>query len=229
MAQPYILCIETATAVCSVALFAGDELVAQREEIGFVHSAKTAVFIQECLTEASIQAKDLSAVAVDIGPGSYTGLRVGLSTAKGICFALDLPLITLSGLNILAQVSRQLYPEPHALHMPMIDARRMEVYTKAFNASGETIQEAGPFILQTDSFHPFSDYDRIYCSGDGSKKLDQLDFKEDIRLLALRSDARHMGGLAFTAFRQKEFADLRWVEPNYIKPPNITKSKKTLL
>lgn len=229
MASPYILCIETATAVCSVALFQGDDLLALREEVGFVHSAKTAVFIQECLKDAGIKAKELSAVAVDIGPGSYTGLRVGLSTAKGICFALDIPLLTLSGLQCLATASRKKYPENKVLHMPMIDARRMEVYTEAIDAEGRILLKAGPMILQTDSFHPFSDYDRIYCSGDGSEKLEQLDLNEQIQLTSLRSDARHMGSLALAAFRQKEFADLRWVEPNYIKPPNITKSKKTLL
>jgi len=229
MSQPYLLCIETATAVCSVALFKAEQLISSREEIGFVHSSKTAVFIQECLQEAGISATQLDAVAVDIGPGSYTGLRVGLSTAKGICFALDLPLITLSGLKVLAQVSREQHPESNALHMPMIDARRMEVYSEAMDAEGQIIRKAGPLILTAKVFDPFTDYDRIYCSGDGSEKLHTLDLDKKIEVIAVRSDARHLGALASSAFRQKEFADLQAVEPEYIKPPNITKSKKTLL
>jgi len=229
MAKPYILCIETATQVCSVALFAGDELLADRNEVGFIHSAKTAIFIQECLQVAGIKPKQLDAVAVDIGPGSYTGLRVGLSTAKGICFALDLPLLTISGLKSLAAASRKLHPEANVLHMPMIDARRMEVYTEAIDAQGKIIREAGPLILESDSFHPFTAYDRIYCSGDGSEKLAELDLSNQVQAIYLRSDAKHIGGLALSAFRQKKFADLRLIEPNYIKPPNITKSKKTLL
>jgi tRNA threonylcarbamoyladenosine biosynthesis protein TsaB len=146
----YLLHIETATKVCSVAISDNGVVLALKEasEDAYIHSESLTLFIEEVLAEARITLNDLSAISVSAGPGSYTGLRIGLSTAKGLCFALNIPLISINTLDALYHLI-----ENNALNIiPLLDARRMEVYAKIYAGNGEILEELDAVILNETSF-----------------------------------------------------------------------------
>lgn len=230
MSSPLILALETATDVCSVALLRGDRLLSKKEGTGYIHSSLTAVFIRDCMKEANVKAADLDAVAVSIGPGSYTGLRVGLSTAKSICFMHDLPLIEVSTLEALAWLSIQEDPASGAIYLPMIDARRMEVYVAAYDYKRQLKLPPQPLVLNAGWFEQWAEYDQIILSGDGSSKVKEVeDLPSQITFSTTQTDALAIGQIGLEKFRKGNFADLAYLEPEYIKPANVTKSKKPLL
>jgi tRNA threonylcarbamoyladenosine biosynthesis protein TsaB len=156
-----ILNIETATPVCSIALFKGEELLALREtDVKNAHSQSIAVFIDEVFKEAGFQPDDLDAVAVSSGPGSYTGLRIGVSTAKGICYALNKPLISVGTLEAMAYGMAEACKEnriENCLFAPMIDARRMEVYTSLFAYDLSVKEEVSALVVDEKAFHVYID------------------------------------------------------------------------
>ena len=226
----HILCIETATKVCSVCIANENGLLAIREsEDGYSHTEFTSIYIQEVLAEAKLPFSAVDAVAVSAGPGSYTGLRVGVSIAKGLCTGNSKPLIAINTLESLAKMSISEENSPRVLHVSMIDARRMEVYLAAYTPSDGEIQENIPYIIEDDSFEKWLEsYDSIILSGNGApkcmEKLQHLPLKDS----KIRCSSKNLISPAFDRLSSGLFEDLAYFSPNYIKSPNITKSTKNL-
>lgn len=222
--MPYILNIETATKNCSVAIAKEGKTLLCREmaEEGYSHAEKLHVFIEEVLQELHLTFKDLSAVAVSQGPGSYTGLRIGVSAAKGLCFALNLPLIAIDTLQILA--SQVTIAE--GIIVPMIDARRMEVYSAVYNAQFEKIREVRAEIITEESFDDVKEI--INFVGDCSEKCKTVLHKDNFVFLdeIIYPSAKEMGQLSFDKFNANDFVDVAYFEPYYLKDFMITKSAK---
>ncbi len=230
-----ILCIETSTAVCSVALVDKGDVIAMRESLnGQNHAEKITVFIDEMMKETRMSYKELDAVAVSMGPGSYTGLRIGVSTAKGFCYAMEKPLIAVDTLAALASgfISSQLSAisyQPSAIFCPMIDARRMEVYSAFFNEKLERISETEAIIIDENSFSDLKENHHLYLFGDGADKLATL-FENDENITVVEKfhcSAAYMATLAEKAFKNKDFVDAAYFEPFYLKNfvPGIPKVK----
>jgi len=214
-----ILCLETATTVCSVALFDGDNLLAMREvNEGFTHAENLHLFIRDVLEEAVVKPADLSAIAVSKGPGSYTGLRIGVSTAKGLAYALQIPLIGIDTLQIMAMAARTAHGELEHF-APMIDARRMEVYTALYNEDLELLSPVNALILNSESILQFKDLNSLALFGDGMEKaIPLLSTLTSARLIStIRPSAAAMGMLAHARFAAKHFEDTAYFEPYYFK------------
>ena len=220
----YILNLETATKNCSVSISQNGQTILCKEmaEAGYSHAEKLHVFIEECLKESNISFKDLSAIAVSQGPGSYTGLRIGVSAAKGLCFALDLPLIAVATLQVLA--SKLSISE--GVIIPMIDARRMEVYSAIFNSKSEKIREVQAEILTENSFEEISE--TIHFVGDCAEKAktvltkSNFIFHEEI----IYPSANEMSELSYKKFQENKLEDVAYFEPYYLKDFMATVSKK---
>lgn len=230
-----ILCIETSTAVCSVALVENGNVVALRESIdGQNHAEKITIFIDEIMKETGVAYKDLDAIATSMGPGSYTGLRIGVSTAKGFCYALDKPLIAIDTLAAMAYgfISSQLSAisnQPTAILCPMIDARRMEVYSAFFNNDLERISETQAIVIDENSFSDLKKNYHLYLFGDGADKLASL-FENEENITVTKNfhcSAAYMAKLADKAFNDKDFVDAAYFEPFYLKDfvPGMPKVK----
>lgn len=216
-----ILNIETATSVCSVALaHNGKVLHALSCEENASHSSMLTMIIEKLFFKAIVSISDIDAVAVSIGPGSYTGLRIGLSTAKGICFALDKPLISLSTLKILANTIKNSYlDQPEStIYLPLIDARRMEVYTAAYNMELEEIWSPKALILEPGCFNDLLRFKNIIYGGDGVKKTIKLKLaKNFIKSNILFPNAKNMAKLADANFKNNQFDHVFTCEPYYLK------------
>jgi tRNA threonylcarbamoyladenosine biosynthesis protein TsaB len=215
----YILNIETATTVCSVSLAQEEKLLFCKElNEGFTHAENLHLFIDQALKETGIAAKQLNAIAVSKGPGSYTGLRIGVSTAKGLAYALNIPLISIDTLQIMAASAFSKQKE-QILYCPMIDARRMEVYTAIFDAKlkAETSTEA--FIVDEVSVQKFKAYQKICFFGDGmAKSRELLSLNENaVFLEEIHPSARYMPALAHEKFLNSHFENLAYFEPFYLK------------
>ncbi len=218
-----ILCLETATQVCSVALAKNDEIITIRESKDHnSHSALITLFIDEVMKESGFELNDLDAVAVSKGPGSYTGLRIGVSTAKGLCFALDKPLIAIETLEGMASYQSSQLPHvkgnEKSLLIPMIDARRMEVYMAVFNSKGQRQTVTSAEVITSDFFNNQSS-SSIILFGDGAPKLKEL-FKENKNILIIdqfSSSAAHLILPALERLKNEQFEDLAYFEPYYLK------------
>lgn len=234
-----ILLIETATSVCSVAV-ARDGQVLQLVETAEAdrHAALITVFIRQCLEAAGLDPQQLNAIAVSAGPGSYTGLRVGVSAAKGMCYALGIPLIAVDTLQALASACRaQNGAGGDDLIVPMIDARRQEVWAAVYEAGTLTSREkAAPLVLENNMFDYFckevrgdDSSCRILLCGNGAFKTSSGRLPENVVLAEpFQCSASTMAKLAETDFQNADFQDVSYYEPFYMKPPNITSAKKTL-
>ena len=221
-----ILCIETATSVCSVALCRGEKILAFREtNLGFSHAEKLTVFISEVLKEAEVNLSDIEAVAVSSGPGSYTGLRIGVSVAKGLCFAADKPLISISTLEAMASgaLRHNVSFNSDALLCPMIDARRMEVYCALFDSQIKSIQPIAAKIVTPDLYSEIDKYQQIYFFGDGAEKCKSVLNSPFIFLPDIFPSARYIAELANKKFQAREFENLAMFEPFYLKKYNAGK------
>lgn len=211
----YILNIETATKNCSVALAKSGETILCKEmaEQGFSHAEKLHLFIEEIIKDAGITFSDLSAVAVSQGPGSYTGLRIGVSAAKGLCYALEIPLISVDTLTVLAN---QLQIE-NGIIIPMIDARRMEVYSAIFNAKKEMIREVQAEILTDSSFSDI--VDTVYFVGDSNEKAKTILTKSNFNFVdtIFYPSANEMSAISYKKFLNNSFEDVAYFEPYYLK------------
>jgi tRNA threonylcarbamoyladenosine biosynthesis protein TsaB len=222
--MPLILGIETATSICSIALVKNGKLLAIRESEGAKeHSASLTGYIADVFTEAGYTFEQLDAVAVSIGPGSYTGLRIGVSSAKGLCYALDKPLIAIDTLKSLAWQALQKCRNENkntndVLLCPMLDARRMEVFTALFDQDLNVIEPVNALVVTDEAFDSFAGNEIIYF-GDGAAKCQSLfDTKTNYTFLdtiSLSGEALCM--LAEMEFENHNFADLAYCEPFYLK------------
>ncbi|MCF6133259.1 tRNA (adenosine(37)-N6)-threonylcarbamoyltransferase complex dimerization subunit type 1 TsaB [Flavobacterium wongokense] len=217
----YILNIETATKNCSVSLAKNGETVLCREiaEQGYSHAEKLHVFIEEILKETNVNTNELSAIAVSKGPGSYTGLRIGVSTAKGLCYALGIPLIAVDTLQVLAnKVSIQ-----KGLIVPMIDARRMEVYSAVFDHKLHRIMEVQAEILTEESYAEMTE--PVYFIGDCQEKCKTVLTKDNFTFLSeiVFPSANEMSALSYDKFVKNDFEDVAYFEPFYLKDFLIAK------
>jgi tRNA threonylcarbamoyladenosine biosynthesis protein TsaB len=220
----YILNIETATKNCSVALAQEGKIILCKEiaEEGYSHAERLHVFIEEIIQEAGITFQDLTAIAVSQGPGSYTGLRIGVSAAKGLCFALNLPLIAVDTLQILASQAKV----KEGFIVPMLDARRMEVYSAIFNFKLEKQREIQAEIITEASFETISE--TVYFVGDCAEKCQSVLVKPNFVFLKeiKYPSAKEMCAISFAKFQQSNLVDVAYFEPYYLKDFMITTSKK---
>lgn len=227
--MPVILNIETATKNCSVSLAQNGKVLAMTElnEGGFSHAEKLHTFILDVLKKADKTMQDLDAIAVSKGPGSYTGLRIGVSAAKGLCFALDRPLLAISTLSLLAQaVSLKDYD----YYIPLIDARRMEVYSAVFNNKYEQIRQTEAEIIDSASFSEFLSKGKVCFLGDGAAKCKEFISHENALFLEdYFPSAKEMAKLSFEKYSNKNFEDVAYFEPYYLKDFVAGKPKKSPL
>lgn len=218
---PIILYIETATEICSVAISKGSELIALKEESkGFSHAEKMIPFIDQLLQEAQILPTELDAIAVSIGPGSYTGLRIGASTAKGVCYALDIPVITVSTLLSIAEGVKkdEMLLDQDFIIAPMIDARRMEVYTALYNQKGKLLNDIHAEIIDESSFKEILELHHIVFCGNGMpKSKDLLSQNENALFSAVTLSAQNMIYPAIEKYKNAQFEDVAYFEPLYLK------------
>lgn len=214
-----ILSIESSYKVCSVAVCADGHIYLKEGEGIMNHAESVSRLIQDCLAMAGIIFSDLNAVAVSDGPGSYTGLRIGASVAKGICFALDLPLIGVPTLESIAAATARQYPLGDALIWPMIDARRMEVYHAVYDRQLRAVVPVGNGILTEDGFKPEFINENVILCGDGAAKAKDVLHLSDAGII---QSALHIAPLAEQFYALKRFADPETYEPFYLKQANIT-------
>lgn len=218
-----IINIETATQMCSVALAKDGDILTIRElNEKNVHAEVLTNFVQELLQEATLELKDLDAVAVSSGPGSYTGLRIGVSTAKGLCYSLDIPIISVDSLQAMAQFAAIKLEDKlskNSLLVPMIDARRMEVYTALYNQDIEAKTKIAPHIFTEDSFVEETKEHTLILTGDGCSKSKELFAeRENIEIHdEILSSSIGMVPLSEKKYNNKEFEDLAYFEPFYLK------------
>jgi tRNA threonylcarbamoyladenosine biosynthesis protein TsaB len=231
-----ILCLETATSVCSVALCDSSGRIFKRESLeNKSHASLLTVFIQELLQETGIRPDQLEAVAVSKGPGSYTGLRIGVSVAKGIAYGASVPLIgietTRSMFNGIISSSVEKYGiDSSSFLCPMIDARRMEVYYSLFDAEGNVIKGIAAEVITEKSFAGIDESVKIVFFGDGSEKCrDHISHKNSIFINDFRVSASHMCKPAFEAFISGHFEDVAYFEPFYLKDFIATIPRKNIL
>ncbi len=223
-----ILAIETSGKYCSVALIKdGLAEFSKEDEIEMNHARAIAPFVDECMKEARRRDWKIDAVAVSMGPGSYTGLRIGLSMAKGLCYSLNIPLIGISTLKLIAvkAMFRNIDWQGTEILVPMIDARRMEVYTAAYNFRLDAMINPTPLILSEDSYSELPSDKDIYFMGDGADKAKDI-LKGERRhwLDNINPKAYDMTALAEKAYRENDFLDLAYSVPEYLKEYEAKKS-----
>ena len=231
-----IICLETATNLCSVALCDSAGVISLKESNeSKSHASMLTVFIEEILKESGIRARDLEAIAVSKGPGSYTGLRIGVSVAKGIAYAASIPIIGIeTTLSMFWGLSGNQKESPQAgnnlLFCPMLDARRMEVYYAIYDAGGKTIKDISAEIINEDSFINIPESQKIIFFGDGATKCKEVikrtnaHFADDFRI-----SASHMHRPVFQALKDHHYEDVAYFEPLYLKDFITTKPKKNIL
>lgn len=226
-----IILIETSTALCSAALIE-DGKIASYKESGTPRSqaSLTAPFVKEILDERGIGVKDCDAVCVSMGPGSYTGLRVGVSTAKGLCFGAGIPLLAVDTLRLLVwqAIDGGLLPEGCKYVIPMIDARRMEVYSAIFDTKGNALTDIAPAIVEADSFAAQLSEGPVLFIGDGVDKCRGTIVSENAFFHQCCPKASSMLHPALEEYKEKRFKDTAYFEPFYLKQFVATVSRKKL-
>ncbi len=226
----YLLHIETATEVCSVCISEEDRLLAIEElKDHNAHAAQITRLIEACCRGAGIGLAALGAVSVSSGPGSYTSLRVGTSAAKGICFAFDIPLISVDTLQALAVAASAKAPKGVQYFCPMIDARRMEVYASIFDKVLNNIQNTHNLIVEKSSFSAlFPEGGMVAFCGNGAEKCKAVIRHPKALFLDVVCSSRHLPALAWVAYQRQDFVDTASYAPHYYKEPNITRPKNIL-
>ncbi len=210
-----LLHIDTALSVASICLSKDKEVIAYSENVHQQgHAAWLHPAIDEIMKSVGLSMKELYGVSVSIGPGSYTGLRVGLSSAKGFCYALNIPLITIATTELIASAITQ---EAQELICPVIDARRMEIYTAIYDKNLKEIKAPHSLIIDETSFAEFLNTHKILFCGDGCKKLQIILRHENVTYSSTTANATHLAQLAFNRFKRTDFADLAYAEPLYVK------------
>ena len=226
MANSKILCIDTTSEFCSVSLFINQNLIENNNsKIQRSHSKLLIKLIDDTLNTNKLKIADIDIFSISKGPGSYTGLRIGLSAIKGFCYALDKPLVAINTLKILAISALENIDDKDFILCPMIDARRMEVYTKSFDHNLNELSNDQAIILEKDIFDNYKDK-KVYFFGDGSDKFKKIvNRKNFIFLDNINPDSKFMGKLSYDKFINKNFEDLSSFEPNYIKDFYLIKKK----
>ena len=229
-----ILNIETSTEVCSVALTSEGQVLDHSENYeGQTHATMLSQYVQQALQYARTREVPIDAIAVSIGPGSYTGLRIGLSEAKGLAFGLSVPLIGVNTLQLLSvsAMFNHFIDEDKLLYVPMIDARRMEVYTAAYTPALEPVLEPQAMILDEHSFESLLDEGyTLVAMGNGSDKAREVLKHDHMRFIAgIKPVALEMMALAEKAFREQQFIDVAYSTPLYLKEFQATKPKNPIL
>jgi len=222
-----ILNLESSALACSVSIGQdGQTLISKNSNGEWKHSREITLLIRDCLKESGLAFTDIDAIAVSGGPGSYTGLRVGASAAKGICYAQNIKLLAINTLEIIAFPFLDQMDEDGYV-IPMIDARRDEVYYNIYNKQLEAQVETSNLILDGSSFEKYVSKPVIIC-GDGAEKSIPLIEKPQFQYFSSKSLAENMSALSFDKFKAGNFEDIAYYSPFYLKLPNITKSKKQL-
>ena len=226
----YILNIETSTKVCSVSISknGADFLLKENETENYSHSETLNVFIEELINSSEIEFKDLSAVAVSGGPGSYTGLRIGSSSAKGFCYALEIPFIATQTMKGMFEYVKREHPD-FDIYIPMIDARRMEVYSSIYEGNGNELKGVSADVLEVGIYDEYVQGKRTLIFGNGAEKCREL-FPESNFEFDVKSNisAIGMNEIAYSKYQKKQFEDLAYFEPNYLKDFIAGKPKKIL-
>ena len=224
----FILSIETSTSTCSVAIHNSGKLIAhQVHQAEKSHSSLLPSIVEELLKDANLSLETLEGIAVSGGPGSYTGLRIGVTTAKGICYALSIPLISVGTLDVMIEAVINKFGGDHYL-CPMLDARRMEVYTKVVNQDLKEIWSLQPKVLEERSFSEFTK--PTYLFGNGMPKFREISKQENLILIDdIFPDAANMGRISFKKYQSSSFEEIAYFEPNYLKEWRTTVQKKQLL
>lgn len=227
-----ILNIDTSSNICSVALAADGEIIVGYESATKMdHSTSLAPFIEKCLSYLRERKENLDAVAVTGGPGSYTGLRIGLSMAKGLCFGFNIPLISISSLLVMAVRAIFTYPsfKGEELIVPMMDARRMEVYTGVYNSLLENVKPESAVILDESTFSDLDKSKEIIFIGDGTEKFKTLfSNKNAIWLGNGMAHAKYMAAIAEKFYKEKKNSDVAYTIPSYLKEYQATEPKRRL-
>ncbi|MGG8496382.1 tRNA (adenosine(37)-N6)-threonylcarbamoyltransferase complex dimerization subunit type 1 TsaB [Tenacibaculum sp. TC6] len=220
-----ILNIETATKNCSVNIAENGNILAMRElnDGNYSHAEKLHPFIQEVLKEASVKSQQINAVAVSKGPGSYTGLRIGVSAAKGLCFAYDVPLISIETLHSLALNVHI----KEGYIVPMLDARRMEVYSIVYNEKYIQEREIRAEVIDEHSFKELLDSNKVYFLGDGAEKCKELLCNDNAIFIDNKyPSAKEMAMLSYEKYKKNDIEDVAYFEPFYLKDFVVTPEKK---
>lgn len=213
----FLLALETTTKNCSVALFEDRKLLSSREHNTkeYSHAEQLTLFIQDVLVQAKIKLNQIDCIVLSEGPGSYTGLRIGTSTAKGLCYSLDVPLVSVSTLQAMALQISESYS--YKFYCPMIDARRMEVFSAIYDQSNNQIREIKADIIDDSSYSDFLE-DKMLFFGDGALKCKHIIHHPNARFVeGIFPSAKDMGILAFKKFKNKHFEDVAYFEPFYLK------------
>lgn len=227
-----IILIETSTSLCSTALVEDGRIVSERiSGEPRAHASKTALFVSGTLSEKGLKVSDCDAVAVSKGPGSYTGLRVGVSTAKGLCFGAGIPMISVGTLDTLVwqALDGNMLPEGCRYIIPMIDARRMEVYTGIFTPDGRQVSPTVAQIIDADSFKTQLGEGPVLFIGDGADKCKDTLTSPNARFIQCCPKASSMMHPAIEAFEARRFEDVAYFEPFYLKEFITTVSKKKII
>ena len=229
-----ILQIDTSTTVCSVTLSQnGQTLAVLNLDEPNAHAAKLTVLIEQILHESGRSIKELAGIAVSMGPGSYTGLRIGVSTAKGLCYGLDIPLVAVNTLDALFAGYREQFDlQEKEAYIPMLDARRMEVYAAVYDHNGELIKPTSAEIIDADYYNELlATYKRVHLFGCGADKFETL-FETNDRVNVqpgFKNSAAFLSQLAFDKFQHKKFEDVAYFEPFYLKDFVVMTKKKVSL
>lgn len=210
-----LLCIETATTNCSVALSENESVIALKEDNSksYSHAERLHKFIEEVLKAGQTTLEELDAVVVSKGPGSYTGLRIGVSAAKGLCYAADIPLISVPTLQSLSLGVKGDFD----FIVPMLDARRMEVYSAVFTDKGVLIRETRAEILQVDSFESYLEKGKVAFIGNGVEKFQEICHATSAEFMTILPSAKDAPVLAYEKWKQNDFEDVAYFEPYYLK------------
>lgn len=230
-----ILCIDTATDICTVSIFEGDKCLSFRDsKEDRSHAVQLAVFIDEVLKEKNLEVADLDAVAVSKGPGSYTGLRIGVSTAKGLCYGAGIPLIAVSTLQAMCYGVSEEFKVKHSLKdyyfCPMLDARRMEVYTSIFNPDFSEVKPISAEIIEDKSFQEQLEKKHMVFFGNGAEKT-KLHIRHSNAIFydSFFHSSKNMASITFEKFSSQQFEDIAYFEPFYLKDFVATTPRKNIL
>lgn len=225
-----IILTETSTSLCSVALAEDGKVVAYKEDDGRRHASMLAPLIAELLEERQLKVTDCDAVAVSMGPGSYTGLRVGVSSAKGLCFGAGLPLVGVTSTEVLVHQALEggFLPQGCKYIVPMIDARRMEVYTATYSAAGELTGSICAKVVDGESFSGLLAEGPVLFIGDGALKCREVIASDNAHFVGICPDARGLATPAQREYDEKRFKDIAYFEPFYLKDFVATVSRKKL-